>query len=101
MAPMARNGLWVLAFVVLTILAAGCGGKSDTVKVKISSWGDVQENAILSELIKSFEKTHPHIKVELQRIPHNDYITKLLTQIASGDAPDVVFRKWGISPTSI
>ena len=42
-------------------------------------------------LINDFQKKNPKIKVELLRIPFSEYVTKLLTQIASGLAPDVIF----------
>jgi multiple sugar transport system substrate-binding protein len=75
---------------LVCFLFAGCSGSSGN-KVKISSWGDLQENQILVDLIKEFEKKNPKIKVELLRIPFAEYVTKLLTQYASGLAPDVIF----------
>jgi len=77
------------------VALAGCGHHYSGVTVKLSSWGDVQENNILADLASAFEKTHPGIHVELQHIPHNEYLTKLFTQIASGDAPDVIFTEVG------
>ncbi len=75
----------------LGVMGMGCSklGGGDT--VKISSWGDVKENAILTDLINDFQKAHPDIKVELQRVPWGEYNTKLLTQFAGGIAPDVIF----------
>jgi len=70
----------------------GCGSKSSG-KLKISSWGDLQENQILVDLINDFQKLHPDIQIELQRIPFNEYVTKLLTQIAGNVGPDVIFTE--------
>jgi ABC-type glycerol-3-phosphate transport system substrate-binding protein len=86
----------LLAFCAcLFILSAwgisGCGSQSNGTKIKISSWGDLQENQILVDLIADFQKAHPDIQVELERIPFGEYVTKLLTQIAGGLAPDVIF----------
>ena len=88
-----RLSIWAVAcFIVIAAgVLAGCGSKSQGTKIKISSWGDLQENAILVDLIADFEKTHPDIQVELERIPFNEYVTKLLTQVAGGLAPDVIF----------
>ncbi len=72
----------------------GCS-KLGGAKIKISSWGSPEENQILVDLLNDFQAKHPDIKVELQRIPYNDYTTKLLTQIAGGLAPDVVFTEVG------
>jgi multiple sugar transport system substrate-binding protein len=73
-----------------SVILTGCGSSSSG-KLKISSWGDLQENQILVDLIADFEKIHPDIQVELQRIPFNEYVTKLLTQIAGNVGPDVIF----------
>src|SRR5690348_4815172 len=72
-------------------LVSGCGKLGGGNVVKISSWGDVKENDILTGLINDFQAAHPDIKVELQRVPWGDYNTKLLTQFAGGIAPDVIF----------
>jgi multiple sugar transport system substrate-binding protein len=77
----------VISYVGLT----GCGSKEDGTTIKISSWGDLQENAILVNLIAEFEKTHPGIHVQLERIPFSQYVPKLLTEVVGGIAPDVIF----------
>jgi multiple sugar transport system substrate-binding protein len=59
--------------------------------LKLSSWGDVKENQILTNLINEFQRTHPNIVVELERVPFQEYMTKFLTQSAGNMAPDVVF----------
>ncbi|HEY5038601.1 MAG TPA: extracellular solute-binding protein, partial [bacterium] len=68
----------------------GCS-KSGGAKIKISSWGSPEENQILVDLINDYNKLHPEATAELVRIPFNEYVTKLLTQIAGGLAPDVIF----------
>ena len=77
---------------ISSVALVGCGSKSSG-KLKISSWGDLQENQILVDLINDFQKLHPDIQVELQRIPYNEYVTKLLTQVAGNVGPDVIFTE--------
>jgi len=88
-----RLSVWAITCFIVIVAGVfpGCGSKDEGTKIKISSWGDLQENAILVDLIADFEKTHPGIQVELERIPFNEYVTKLLTQVAGGLAPDVIF----------
>jgi multiple sugar transport system substrate-binding protein len=43
----------------------------------------------LADMVKAFENAHPDIKVQVDVVDFNNYYTKLNTQIASGDAPDV------------
>jgi ABC-type glycerol-3-phosphate transport system substrate-binding protein len=86
---------WLVAVGLILVLGAfglsACGKKSGGATIKISSWGDLQENQILVDLIAEFEKNNPKVKVELQRVPFQEYVTKLLTQITAGTAPDVIF----------
>jgi multiple sugar transport system substrate-binding protein len=77
--------------VLLALWGTGCSHFSNQPTIKISSWGDLKENAILSELINDFQKSHPGIRVDLERIPFDDYTTKILTEINGNLAPDVIF----------
>jgi ABC-type glycerol-3-phosphate transport system substrate-binding protein len=79
----------------LTWGVTGCAKKTTGTRIKISSWGDLQENSILVNMVAGFEKKFPNIKVELLRIPYAEYVTKLLTQVAAGMAPDVIFVEVG------
>src|SRR5665811_116363 len=89
--------LVLVAVACLTLVAgfslSGCSKGSS--KLKISSWGSPEENQILVDLLNDFQKKHPDIPVELQRLPYNEYTTKLLTEVAGGLAPDVVFTEVG------
>lgn len=64
---------------------AAAGGPTT---IRISCWesGDALEP--FNNAIKSFETANPEIKVNLECIPQ-DYGTKLLAQIAAGNAPDI------------
>jgi multiple sugar transport system substrate-binding protein len=42
------------------------------------------------EIIAAFEKDNPDILVQLEAVAGNDYYTRLLTQIAAKDAPDIM-----------
>lgn len=91
-----RRGAALAAAVTLAAgAAAGCGKKENAgekeIVIRLSSWGDVKENAILSDLIGEFQRANPGVRVELQRVPWGEYVTKLLTQYAGGVAPDVIF----------
>jgi multiple sugar transport system substrate-binding protein len=41
-------------------------------------------------IIGNFEKENPDILVQLEAVAGSDYYTRLLTQIAAGDAPDIM-----------
>jgi len=42
------------------------------------------------EIIARFEEANPDILVQLEAVSGRDYYTRLLTQIAAGDAPDIM-----------
>jgi ABC-type glycerol-3-phosphate transport system substrate-binding protein len=85
----------ILAGLIFSTVFLGCASRQTGVTLKISSWGDLKENSILTELIADFEKTHPGVKVQLQRLPFGEYLTKILTQMAGGTGPDVAFVELG------
>jgi ABC-type glycerol-3-phosphate transport system substrate-binding protein len=90
-----KNLRWVLAGLFCLVLASvftlnGCSKSSGTT-IKVSCWGSPEENQILSDMVAAYYQAHPGITVELERIPFNDYVTKLLNEIAANQAPDVIF----------
>ena len=42
------------------------------------------------EIIAAFEAANPDVLVQLEAVAGSDYYTRLLTQIAAGDAPDII-----------
>jgi len=50
---------------------------------------DGAQGKLFIEYIKEFEAANPGIKIEMDSIPHTEYLKKLPTAIASGQAPDL------------
>ena len=66
-------------------------------RIRVAFWGGPEEIKIIQDTIKAWEKSHPNIKVELQHSKGGqDYITKILTQIAGDDPPDIAFSEVNI-----
>ncbi len=89
---MTRFGRLIL---VLALFAVGmgmssCAKKDSGVVLKCIGWGDVEEAKILQAAVNEFNKVHPGVEVQMQRVPYNEYITKVLTQYSAGIAPDVM-----------
>ncbi len=97
----------LLAFMLLTLFAAGCGnpgsqgsagggndepgdadaGKSgEAVTIDFWVWGGDFQKQYKKVVIDEFEKKHPNIKV---KIMNDEGTEKLITYIAGGKAPDV------------
>jgi multiple sugar transport system substrate-binding protein len=62
----------------------------EVVNIKFSGWGDPSEKEVFNKLLKSFEEKNPNIKVEYLHIPA-DYVGKMNTILAGGNAPDVFY----------
>ena len=62
-------------------------------KIQLTFWrnyGTKLENDAYKELIMTFEKEHPHIKINMVSVPYGDYELRLRTEIAAGSPPDIM-----------
>ncbi len=62
----------------------------ETGKLTIASFYPVDKVAGWEGMLKSFREKHGDVEIEVQVTPFAQYLPKLLSQIAGGDAPDVV-----------
>lgn len=60
------------------------------VTITFAWWGGEERNQMTKEAIKGFEEDHPNITVETQSSDFGSYWDMLATQVAGGDAPDVI-----------
>lgn len=78
-------------FVAGTLFAAGSEEVDSQESVTLTFWkhnhGPADE--MTERLIAQFEEENPNVTIEMESIPHGQYITRLLTAIASGEAPDI------------
>jgi len=82
--------------ILLTIFVlSGCGspadmGKTGVTEVKVSFWGTPEEIGIITEALAPWQAKHPEIKIVFEHTPYTGYISKVLTRIAGGAAPDII-----------
>ena len=84
---------------VLALSTAGCGGRrSAAITLRLSMWGDPQEQRRVEDAAKSFEAENPGVQVEVETAPAMQiaggitaYEQKLIVLIAAQDAPDVMY----------
>lgn len=74
----------------LCICLLGCASASGEETITVALWGDDARKAAFQELFAPLE-AEKNIKVDVQVYPASEYATKILTQIAGGSAPDVVW----------
>ena len=66
--------------------------KPGQVALRVLHWGDKSEDAIVRDLIESFEKQNPDVKVIRSNVGSPAQLaTKLQTMLASGDPPDLFY----------
>jgi len=115
---MNRKGyLWVVALLILAMLAAACsssggGGGSGSpsgssgsssssgsgsgsssssdkkVTLRLGTWEGGSGLELQQKIAQNYMAEHPNVTIEIEAVP-DQYGTKILTQIASGDAPDI------------
>jgi multiple sugar transport system substrate-binding protein len=59
-------------------------------------WGNPERDKRTFAVIDIFNKKNPGIVVEGETLGFNDYFTKLTTQIAGGNMPDVIQQGYGV-----
>ncbi|WP_019537296.1 ABC transporter substrate-binding protein [Paenibacillus ginsengihumi] len=97
-----KSMTWIL-LLCLALVASACGsnsgkeaggsenangGKQETIKFMQYTASGAQEET-LKGMIKKFEEANPGIKVDMEIVDYQNYMTKLNTMIASNTAPDV------------
>lgn len=67
--------------------------KSITATLTVSNWGDPVDQAAYEAVAQRFKAKFPNVTVKNNFTPittWTDYVNKLTTQVAAGDAPDVI-----------
>jgi len=73
---------------------------AEPVEISFMYWGSNDEKKAMESMIKSFNDSHPNIKVKGEHVP-GDYNTKVNTLMAANQLPDVAYlgdaltNKWG------
>ncbi|MEE6263580.1 ABC transporter substrate-binding protein [Plantactinospora sonchi] len=92
--PRAARVATLAAAALLVLPLAACGGddggSDGTVTLDFTWWGNDDRAKVTEAAIDLFEQKHPNIKVNTSFGAFDAYFQKLSTQIAGGDAPDVV-----------
>jgi multiple sugar transport system substrate-binding protein len=69
---------------------AGSGAGGGPVTIRFDWWGNPDRAAVTEKALDEFERKNPDIKVETSYAEFGAYFQKLATQIAGGNAPDVL-----------
>ncbi|MBO7748861.1 sugar ABC transporter substrate-binding protein [Paenibacillus sp. MWE-103] len=68
--------------------AADNGGGDKKVELRIGTWEGGDGLKIQQQIADNYKKTHGNVSISIESVP-DQYGTKILTQIAAGQAPDI------------
>ena len=80
-------------------LSSALGGTAfaqDKARIRHGWWGNPERDRRTFEVIDIFNSKFPDIEVVGETLGFNDYFTRLATQIAGGNMPDVIQQGYGV-----
>lgn len=63
---------------------------NEEITIRFAWWGNTTRNELYNQIVDRFEEDNPGIKVMRESMSYNDYWTKIPTQVAGDNAPDVL-----------
>jgi len=96
---------WVLSILVVALFVTACGGNTgsnsnnqssegssnsaEKVTLKFYHWIGQEAGPVVKEINDKFTEKYPHITIEFESAPTDQFETVIKTRLASGDAPDL------------
>ncbi len=71
---------------------------NEPVTIRYAWWGSDSRHTAMLEMIEAFEAAYPNITVEAEYQGHDGYYEKIMTELSSGTAPDVMQLETGWLP---
>lgn len=84
-----RNDWRLLLFLLAAALALAACSRQSSPRETVTFWVMGYEGEVVAQLLPEFERLHPGIKVDLQKLPVLSAHEKLLTAFAGDSLPDV------------
>jgi multiple sugar transport system substrate-binding protein len=79
----------VLLFAASLFLIPTAANAGGTVTLELWEWGSPAIMEAKNNIVESFQKYNPDIKVKLTELPYPRFHEKLLTAVAAGEEPDI------------
>jgi multiple sugar transport system substrate-binding protein len=84
---------------VVAVVVATASASTKTTTVTLAGWSaGADEDKLLQQIVNTFEKTHPGIKVDYSVI-NGDYTTAMTARFAAHNPPDVFYVDSSLAPT--
>ncbi|MBN1898837.1 MAG: sugar ABC transporter substrate-binding protein [Spirochaetes bacterium] len=95
-----KNFLLVFSFFMLVFLFSCGKAKQKGVPIRLAFWGSAEEIDVIKQTVEPWDKERDDLYVLLEHVPVSGnvtpYVSKILTQIAGNNAPDVIFMEVNI-----
>jgi len=66
------------------------GSQQKQVTLRVAWWGNESRAKIYNQIFDLYEQQNPHVKILRETANYGDYYTKLATQVAGGNPPDLI-----------
>jgi multiple sugar transport system substrate-binding protein len=76
---------------LLGINTINASAEEEPCTITFTYWGSGAEQAAIEASLETFQEAYPYITVNAIHIPNDDFLTKLNSMIAAGEAPDISY----------
>lgn len=90
---MKRHALTVVLILAIALLSVVGSAQAEKVKLTMWSWNHEPTYYLDLLLIEEYMKLNPNVEITRIAIPNQDYATKLLMGLATGEGPDIARTK--------
>ncbi len=83
----------ILSLVCVLLMMVGCGTRKhdeNVTPIRVGLWGTPEEVKIVENILEEWQEDHLNIKVRIEHSNYGGYMSKVLTQVAGGAAPDII-----------
>jgi multiple sugar transport system substrate-binding protein len=83
------GGVLFFLFIFFIFFSLFLGGKKSAKPVNLTYWMLWEDATVFDPLVKQYEKAHPNVKINVQKMSPEDYREKLSARIPTGQGPDI------------
>ena len=85
------KSIFSIALCVLLMLGVTCTvSAEENVTIRAAWWGGTARNDMMNEIYDLYESEHPNVTIEREYGSCEDYWSRYSTQVAGGNAPDLI-----------
>lgn len=85
------KSIFSIALCVLLMLGVTCTvSAEENVTIRAAWWGGTARNDMMNEIYDLYESEHPNVTIEREYGSWEDYWIRYSTQVAGGNAPDLI-----------